>query len=128
MKLLLDTHALLWWLVDSDELSPAARSAIADARNEVLVSAASAWEMATKHRLGKLGEAAEALTRFNELVAADGFKHLPVDFLHAIKAGSYLLDHRDPFDRVLAAQAELELATLVTRDPAFAGFGIRTMW
>jgi len=128
MKLLLDTHALLWWLVDSTELSPAARSAIADARNEVLVSAASAWEMATKHRLGKLGEAAEALTRFNELVTADGFKHLPVDFLHAIKAGSYPLDHRDPFDRVLAAQAELELATLVTRDPAFAGFGCRTLW
>lgn len=128
MKLLLDTHALLWWFVDAPELSATARAAIADDGNEVLVSAASAWELATKHRLGKLGEAAEALGRFNELVAADGFQHLPVSFLHAIKAGGYAVDHRDPFARVLAAQAEIEMATLLTRDPAFAAFGTRTIW
>lgn len=128
MRLLLDTHALLWWFVDAPELSATARAAIADEGNEVLVSAASAWELATKHRLGKLGEAAAALGRFNELVAADGFQHLLVGFLHAIKAGGYAVDHLDPFDRVLAAQAELEAATLVTRDPAFAAFGTRTLW
>lgn len=128
MRFLLDTHALLWWLSDSAELSPAARAAIAEERNEILVSAASAWELAAKHRLGKLGAAAAVLGRFNELILADGFEHLPVSFLHAIRAGSYTVDHRDPFDRMLAAQSELEAATLVTRDPAFAAFGCRTLW
>lgn len=128
MKLLLDTHALLWWFTDTPELSVKAREAIADERNRILVSAASAWELATKHRLGKLEQAAEALFRFNELVAADGFEHLPVSYLHAIKAGSYPSEHRDPFDRMLAAQSGLEAATLVTCDPALRGFGVEILW
>lgn len=128
MKLLLDTHALLWWWTDDPQLSPTARALIADEGNIVLVSAASAWEIATKHRLGKLPEAGEAIPRFNELVAADGFEHLPINYLHGLKAGAYAVEHRDPFDRVLAAQAELESAQLVTRDPAFAQFGTRVVW
>ena len=128
MKLLLDTHALLWWFTDAPELSGKAREAIADERNRILVSAASAWELATKHRLGKLEQAAEALFRFNELVAADGFEHLPVSYLHAIKAGSYQSEHRDPFDRMLAAQSGIEAATLVTCDAAFQGFGVEVLW
>lgn len=128
MRLLLDTHALLWWWTDDPKLSATARQAIADAENQVLVSAASAWEIATKHRLGKLPHAAQALDRFNELVVADGFEHLPIGYLHSLKAGAYASEHRDPFDRMLAAQADLEKAVLVTLDPIFAGFQCRVLW
>lgn len=128
MKLLLDTHTLLWWLTDDPQLSRAARTAIAKPVNTVLVSAASAWEIATKHRLGKLVLAAEALARFDELIEADGFEHLPISHRHAIRAGSYPAEHRDPFDRILAAQSTIEEATLVTRDPAFVLFGTKTLW
>lgn len=128
MKLLLDTHALLWWWMDDPQLSATARALIADEGNAVLVSAASAWEIATKHRLGKLPEAGDAVPRFNELVSADGFVHLPIAYLHSLKAGAYAVEHRDPFNRVLAAQAELESAHLVTRDPAFSVFGTRVVW
>lgn len=128
MKLLLDTHALLWWWTDDPKLSSVAREAIVDAENQVLVSAASAWEIATKHRLGKLPHAVQALGRFNELIAADGFEHLSISYLHSLKAGAYSNEHRDPFDRMLAAQANLEKAVLMTLDPVFAGFECRVLW
>jgi PIN domain nuclease of toxin-antitoxin system len=128
LKFLLDTHALLWWWTDDSRLSSAARQAIVDEGNQVMVSAASAWEIATKFRLGKLPHAAQALDRFNELVAADGFEHLPISYLHSLKAGSYTSEHRDPFDRMLAAQADLEKAVLVTLDPVFTGFQCRVLW
>jgi len=128
MRLMLDTHALLWWLTDDPQLSRAARSAIADPANEVLVSAASAWEIATKHRLGKLAIGGEVLSRFDELILADGFNHLPMHQGHAIRAGTYPLHHRDPFDRMLAAQADLEGVALLTVDPAFQNFPIRVLW
>lgn len=94
MKLLLDPHALLWWWTDDPKLSPAARQAIADENNEIQVSAASAWEIATKYRLGKLPHAPQARDRFNELVAADGFEYLPISCLHSLKAGTYPSEHR----------------------------------
>lgn len=128
MRLLLDTHALLWWFVDDERLSARARALIADEANEVLVSAASAWEIATRHRLGKLPHAADAHLRFEELVVADGFVHLPISYRHSLRAGGYPLRHGDPFDRMLAAQAELERVALVTLDPAFADFPIETLW
>jgi PIN domain nuclease of toxin-antitoxin system len=128
VKYLLDTHTLLWWLVDDPALSATAKEAIANERHAILVSAASAWEIATKHRLGKLPIAAELIPRFNELVTADGFEHLPVTHLHAVRAGSYPQDHRDPFDRMLAAQSSLESATLISRDPVFALFDTRVLW
>ena len=128
MKLLLDTHALLWWWTNDARLSEAARAAIEDEANDIWVSAASAWEIATKHRLGKLQEAADAVSRFNELVAADGFNHLAMNYLHALRAGGYTQAHRDPFDRMLAAQAELEGATLVSCDPVIAQMGVRLLW
>jgi PIN domain nuclease of toxin-antitoxin system len=128
MRYLLDTHALLWWFTDDPRLSQIARDAIADEANTILVSAASAWEISTKHRLGKLNEAADAVRRFDELVVADGFQHLPVSHFHGLKAGGYGVPHRDPFDRMLAAQSELEGVPLLTCDPAFAAFGTRTVW
>ncbi len=128
MKYLLDTHTLLWWWTDDARLSERARSLIGDEANVILVSAASAWEMATKHRLGKLAVAREAMGRFNELIELDGFTHLAVTYLHALRAGSYALDHRDPFDRMLAAQGSLEAATLISCDEAFAAFGNQVVW
>lgn len=128
MKFLLDTHALLWWLTDDPKLSACARETIADEANAILVSAASAWEIATKYRLGKLGVAVDAVARFNELIAADGFEHLPVTYLHALKAAGYELAHRDPFDRMLAAQSALESATLISCDAAFVAFGSKVLW
>lgn len=128
MKLLVDTHALLWWFTDDPRLSARARALIGDAENEILVSAASAWEIATKHRLGKLEETADAVIRFEELVAADGFTHLPISYHHGLRAGRYGVAHRDPFDRMLAAQAEIESVPLVTLDAAFGQFEITTLW
>lgn len=128
MRFLLDTHTFLWWLTDDPRLSPSAREIIGNEANAILVSAASAWEIATKHRLGKLSIAKEAISRFNELIEADGFEHLPVTYLHALKAGGYAVDHRDPFDRMLAAQAALESAPLISRDPAFEAFGTKVVW
>lgn len=128
MKLLVDTHALLWWFTDDERLSRSVRDAIADDANTILVSAASAWEIAIKHQLGKLDQAADVVHRFGELVAADRFEHLPISHFHAIKAGAYRTPHRDPFDRMLAAQSEIESLPLVTRDSVFALFGTRTFW
>lgn len=128
VRLLLDTHALLWWITDDAQLSIRARELIADERNVILISAASAWEIATKHRLGKLSLANALIPRFNELIVADGFEHLPVTYLHALRAGSFAVAHRDPFDRMLAAQSALETAPLVTCDPAFSVFGVQTVW
>lgn len=128
VRLLLDTHALLWWMTDDAQLSIRARELIADERNVILISAASAWEIATKHRLGKLAIAKALIPRFNELIVADGFEHLPVTHLHALRAGSLTTQHRDPFDRILAAQSALEAAPLVTCDPVFSAFGTQTVW
>lgn len=128
MNLLLDAHTWLWWISDDARRSVAARCAIQDESREIYVSAATAMEMATKLRIGKRHEAAEAIARFDELVAADGFQHLPVAHFHSLKAGSYGAVHRDPFDRLLGVQSELESLVLVTRDPAFERFGTPTLW
>lgn len=128
MRLLLDTHALLWWWADDPQLSTAARTAIADRTHEVWVSAASAWEIATKQRLGKLAPVAADGAAFDRLLVADGFKPLPVNAAHAWQAGHLNHEHRDPFDRMLAAQSAIEQLVLVTRDPAFAAFQTRTLW
>ena len=128
MKLLLDTHALLWWWTNDPKLSVKAKKAIGNERNQVLVSAASAWEIATKARLGKLEIGVRALARFQEMTEADNFSHLPITWQHSVCAGGLSLDHRDPFDRMLAAQSLLEDAALVTVDPAFSVFGTRVVW
>lgn len=128
MRVLIDTHALLWWFVDDPRLSAKARTLILDERTDVLVSAASAWEIATKHRLGKLPEAEEVATRFDQLVDADGFTPLPIRSRHALVAGAFDAQHRDPFDRMLAAQAQIERVPLLTADRALSVFPIKTLW
>lgn len=128
MRLLLDTHVLLWWLTNDPKLSANARGAIADTDNTIFVSAASAWEIATKERIGKLQGLVGVAQRYSELIAADGFAHLPMTTPHALRAGGYTVAHRDPFDRMLAAQSELEALVLVTVDPLFDQFGCKTLW
>ena len=128
MKLLLDTHTLLWWWTNDPQLTAKAKRLIASEGNTVFVSAASAWEIATKTRLGKLEIGPMALQRFHDLVQSDGFAHLPMTWQHAVHAGGLALDHRDPFDRMLAAQSFLEDAVLVTKDAAFGVFSTRVVW
>jgi PIN domain nuclease of toxin-antitoxin system len=128
MKLLLDTHALLWWLFDAPELSSTARSPLADTSNRAFVSAASAWEIATLVRLGRLEAARPLMDGYDGWIARAGFSELPVLAQHAILAGSIDSPHRDPFDRMLAAQARLEDLILLNRDLAMDGLGARRIW
>ena len=128
LELLLDTHAPLWWLAEPDRLSPEAQAAIAEPANGVHVSAASGWEIATKVRLGKLPAGRELLDDLPGLLADQGFQLLPITLQHGLHAGSYTRPHRDPFDRLLAAQAELAMLTLVSVDPALQAFPCRLLW
>jgi PIN domain nuclease of toxin-antitoxin system len=125
---LLDTHALLWWLFDDPRLSSRAAAIIRDPAHRILVSSASAWEIATKHRLGRLASAAPLIRDYSEWLDKAGFTELPVVSGHALRAGGWELDHRDPFDRMLAAQSVMEGCRLVTRDPVFVDFGLDPLW
>ncbi len=120
MRLLLDTHALLWWLAGGDELSAAAFEAIAASSSIVHVSAVSAWEMSIKRAKGRL----ESPTDLVDAMAANGFAELAINVAHAELAGALPPHHADPFDRLLIAQARIEGLTIVTRDPAFEVYGI----
>lgn len=128
MKFLLDTDALLWWLFDDRRLSKRVRGIVGDSANEVLVSSASAWEISTKHRLGKLPSAGELVRDISGWVGRAGFVALPVTICHGQRAGSWPQSHREPFDRMLAAQCALEDVPLITRDPQLKDFGIRLVW
>lgn len=119
MNLLLDTHALLWWL-GGDPVSPDARDRIADPATLVVVSAASAWEIAIKRAMGKLRLDGSVAV----LVAGAAFTPLPVSFAHAERAGALPPHHRDPFDRLLVAQAQLEGLALVTRDERMDAYDV----
>lgn len=128
MTFLLDTHALLFWLFDDRRLSRRARATIADPAHRILVSAASAWEIATKHRLGKLDAAEELVTDVGLWVRRAGFAEMPITLAHGQRAGAWPIAHRDPFDRMLAAQSAMEGVPLVTRDPELAQFPIERVW
>jgi PIN domain nuclease of toxin-antitoxin system len=125
---LLDTHTFLWWLDENQKLSPRARAVVTDPANKVLVSAASAWEIATKARLGKLPGAEEIAADVQGRIASQGFVSLDIDLRHAQRAGFLPGAHRDPFDRMLVAQAQIEDVPLVSRDPAFRRFEVRVIW
>ena len=128
MRLLLDTHALIWWGLDDPRLGEKARAAIADAGNEVFVSAASAMEVTTKHRLGKLPQAERLAQTFEALVETFGFQPLPISLAHAQFAGNLVVPHKDPFDRLLIAQSVLEGMPLVSNEEVFDGFGVTRVW
>lgn len=128
MRFLLDTHALLWWVLDSESLSRIARKKIAEFGNEIFVSAATAWEVSTKFRLGKLPEAEPFATRFDESLLELGFIGLPISVDHAQRAGLLPGSHKDPFDRLLIAQAQAENLVLVSNERVFDGYGVRRLW
>lgn len=128
MKLLFDTHALLWWLTGDERLPARALQVIKNPRNAVWVSPVSGWELATKFRLGKLPGADRILPRLPALIEESRLRVLPITFAHALKAGSLDHKHRDPFDRMLAAQAMVEDLVLVTSDPACKALGAETVW
>ena len=129
MRLLLDTHAFLWWVFANPKLSRRARTAIEDdVENEVFVSAASAWEIATKQRLGKLPDARAVADDIAGAIAAEGFSELAVSVRHAVRAGNIAGHHRDPFDRMLLAQAMLEDLALISNEQAFDAYGVKRLW
>ena len=124
---LLDSHALLWWWFDPDRLSTAVRELLIDPSTPVLVSAASVWEISLKHHQGRLPELSGAITDLPGLLQADGFEALPISLAHGLRAGGYSQPHRDPFDRMLAAQSELDRLVLLTADPQLSTFPCRTL-
>lgn len=128
MQLLLDAHAFLWWVDDAKELSRRARSAIADPGNECLLSLASCWKMAIKKSLGKL-ELPGAIERFiPEQLAANRFRQLDIELRHVARVAELAFHHRDPFGRLLAAQALEEGLAIVSADPVFRRYRIRRIW
>jgi PIN domain nuclease of toxin-antitoxin system len=128
MRLLLDTHTFLWWLSGDDALSDLARTAIADEGNSIFVSAASAWEIATKHRIGKLPGVAAIVADLDGAIVDQGFTGLSISLLHGQTAGSLPGPQRDPFDRMLIAQAMLENLALVSNEQSFDLYGVGRLW
>ncbi len=128
MKLLLDTHTLIWWLADSPMLSTPAREVIADRASSVWVSAASAWEITTKYRIGKLPGVHSIINTLEAEIFRENFQLLDIRFAHRCLAGSLKHDHRDPFDRMLIAQALLENLALVSNESLFDAFGVSRVW
>jgi PIN domain nuclease of toxin-antitoxin system len=128
MHLLLDTHTLLWWLEENSSLPRSARKLIANKSNDVLVSAASAWEIATKVRLGKLPVAIDLAHDFSGYLQRERFETLAVSVEHGTRAGLLPGPHKDPFDRMLIAQALAENLVIVSNDSVFDGYGVERVW
>ena len=125
--ILLDTHALIWWLEGGGSLSPGARRAISDRDTTVLVSAASAWEIAIKHQIGKF-RVPDLIKDFRGRIESEGFVELPITIEHAVTAGTLPGAHKDPFDRVLIAQSRVEDVSIVTRDERFREYAVQCIW
>ena len=128
MNLLLDTHALLWWLYDDPKLSRKARAAIENPDQRILVSSASAWEIATKVRIGKLPEVGDVAEKLSAYLRRERFEALPISLDHALAAGSLPGPHRDPFDRMLIAQARMDKLRVLTIDPVFKQYAVPVLW
>jgi PIN domain nuclease of toxin-antitoxin system len=128
MKLLLDTHALIWWLAGDDALGTEARALIEDENNQVFVSAASAMEISTKRRLGKLPGAGLLATHLPQFLSDQGFVEMPISIAHAVLAGNLQITHKDPFDRFLIAQSLVENCPLASNEALFDSFGVNRIW
>ena len=128
MVVLLDTHVLLWWLFNDKQLSYRARELIQTRDNDVLVSSASGWEIATKHRIGKLPEAANVVSELPALLIRARMQSLVITLEDALLAGAMRSSHRDPFDRMSAAQGLSRDIPVITNDPAISGFDVETIW
>ena len=119
MSYLIDTHILLWWLFDDPKLHTDCRDIIRNPDHRILVSSASAWEIATKFRMGKLPEAKQLVEQYSQILHQAKFIELAITTAHALRAGGLPIAHRDPFDRMIMAQAELESLLVITYDKAF---------
>ena len=128
MQLLFDTHALIWWLTDSSRLPEAVRRAIFDPSNDKLISAATAWEITTKHRLGKLPGSDFIASDFSAVIARQGFEELSITVEDAARAGALAGPHRDPFDRILIAQTLARNLVLISNETLFDRYGVRRLW
>jgi PIN domain nuclease of toxin-antitoxin system len=128
LRLLLDTHALIWWLTGDEALSGPAHEAIADEANAIVVSAVSAMEVATKFRIGKLPDASVLAGEFESVIADQGFAELAITVHHARLAGEMNIAHKDPFDRLLIAQAQAEDMMLVSNEALFDNFAVKRLW
>ena len=128
MRLLLDTHTFLWWLAGDEALSRKSREGIETEAQAVFVSAASVWEISTKHRLGKLPGASAIVGAMAETIESQGFMGLAIGVRHGQAAGALPGPHRDPFDRMLIAQAILDDLVLVSHERAFDAYGVRRLW
>ena len=128
MRLLLDTHALLWWYSDDSALPKSCRKLIAQSDSSVFVSAVSAWEISTKFGRGRLSSASELVQDFGGYLDQENFLSLPVSYDHGIRAGMLPGPHQDPFDRMLIAQAEIEKLFIVSNEKIFDQYGIRRVW
>jgi PIN domain nuclease of toxin-antitoxin system len=128
VRALLDTHALLWWLSDDPALPRTARRAIAETRNTLIVSAASAWEIATKVRLGKLATAADLVSNFAVRLEHEGFQSMAISAEHGVRAGLLPGPHKDPFDRMLIAQSQAENLPIISNEAIFETYGVRRLW
>lgn len=128
IRVLLDTHVLLWAWLTPEKLSQPVREILIDPNNCRLVSAVSAWEISVKYRAGKLAVEPGLVGNYQAHLKTFLAEEVAITSKHGLRAGQYLSVHRDPFDRLLAAQSELEGVPLVTRDPAFSQFPIQTLW
>lgn len=128
LDLLLDTHALIWAANEPEKLPPSVKSAIENAENRIWVSAVSAIEIAIKFRIGKLEGADELAERFEEIIAGFGFRPLSISVSHARLAGILPIPHRDPFDRILIAQSQIEQYSLASNEKLFDRFGVVRFW
>lgn len=128
MRALLDTHAFIWWASDDESLTPVARNAIGDRANEVFLSAASTWEMAIKIAIGKLTLRLPLSDFVLSQISQYQFRQLPITYSHTYKVRELPLLHRDPFDRLLIAQAMVENLVILTADHAFQPYGVTILW
>jgi PIN domain nuclease of toxin-antitoxin system len=128
LRMLLDSNALLWWMLDHPALTQVAREAISATENTILISAASAWEIAIKFQAGKLPEAAGLVSNFPSEVEREGFELMPISAEHGIRAGLLAGIHKDPFDRMLIAQAQAENIPIISNDLVFETYGVRRLW
>jgi PIN domain nuclease of toxin-antitoxin system len=127
MIALLDTHTLRWWLDDPEQLSHAARTALESRSSTFVVSSVVPWELAIKTRTGKFDSEA-LLSKWREILEVQAFLELPIDSSHAIRAGLLPIHHRDPFDRMLVAQAQATGWPIISADPVFDSYGVRRIW
>ncbi|MCB0080263.1 MAG: type II toxin-antitoxin system VapC family toxin [Caldilineaceae bacterium] len=128
MRILLDTHAFLWWINNDPQLSAKARSHIEDVSNEIVFSTVSGWEIAIKSQIGKLTIASDLEQFIANQIAQNYFTILPIKLAHTLYIHKLPMHHRDPFDRILVAQSQLEALTILTVDPLIAQYSVATIW